>query len=69
MNSNNDNEKKFLTIKEFASAIGVHEQTLRTWDKEGKLKPHHVTMGGHRLYSSEQIDDYFNGNFNTTETE
>ena len=64
MDKTTESEKKFLTIKEFANAIGIHEQTLRTWDKEGKLKPHHTTPGGHRLYSSEHIDDYFNGKFN-----
>lgn len=57
--------KKFLTISEFANAIGVHEQTLRKWDKDGKLKPNHKTPNGRRAYTQQQVDDYFNGSFKT----
>lgn len=49
----------FLTITEFAKEIGVAEVTLRKWDKEGKLKPHHRMPGGKRIYSSEQVEGYF----------
>lgn len=51
--------KMFYTITEFAKEIGVSPQTLRIWDKKGILKPHHVGMGGRRMYTNEQIDDYF----------
>ena len=50
---------KFFSIKEFANEIGVHENTLRRWDKSGKLRPHHKTEGGHRVYTDEQRDNYF----------
>ena len=50
---------EFYTIKEFSEKIGVHENTLRRWDKSGKLAPHHKTFGGHRVYSSEQVEAYF----------
>ena len=49
---------KYLTAPEFAKQIGVHEQTVRMWDKNGKLKPHHKTPGGKRLYSEEQVQKY-----------
>lgn len=49
----------FLSIKEFAKEIGVTEQTLRNWDKSGKLKPHHRTPSGYRIYSREQVNGYF----------
>lgn len=29
----------YMSIKKFAEAIGVTEQTLRNQDKSGKLKP------------------------------
>lgn len=51
----------FFSISEFAKAIGVAETTLRKWDKDGKLIPHHRMPGGKRVYSSEQVDDYFAG--------
>lgn len=50
----------FLSIGEFANRIGVTIQTLRNWDKSDKLKPHHRTFSGHRVYAESQIDDYFN---------
>lgn len=50
---------EFYSIKEFSEKIGVNENTLRRWDKSGKLKPHHKTIGGHRVYSSEQVEAYF----------
>ena len=31
-------------------------QTLRNWDKNGKLKPHHTTDSGYRYYSQEQFN-------------
>lgn len=50
---------KFLRIKEFAEQIGVSEATLRRWDKTEKLKPHHRTPSGYRMYTKEQVDNYF----------
>ncbi len=50
---------KFLTVEEFAKRIGVHPQTVRTWDNTDVLKPHHKTPSGRRLYSEEQVKEYF----------
>ncbi len=47
---------KYYTIGQFSKAVGKSIQTLRLWDSEGKLKPHHVTEGGHRYYSEEQVN-------------
>ena len=49
----------YYSIKDFAELIGVSQNTLRLWDKSGKLKPHHKTNGGHRVYSEQQADEYF----------
>lgn len=40
---------KLLTISEAAKALGVSAQTLRRWDREGKLKGER-TKGGQRRY-------------------
>ncbi len=50
---------QYLSVTEFAKAIGVHPQTLRRWETSGYLKPHHKTPGGFRYYSDQQVDDYF----------
>lgn len=53
---------KFLTVDEFAKRIGVHPQTVRQWDNTGVLLPHHKTPSGRRLYSEDQVKEYFNNN-------
>lgn len=49
---------KYYTIGEFANKIGKTAQTLRNWDKNGSFKPHHVTPGGTRYYSQEQLNHF-----------
>lgn len=53
----NEKDVKYMTVAEFAGKIGVHPQTVRKWDKENILKPHHVLPSGRRLYSEEQVSD------------
>lgn len=47
---------RYYTIGQFSKLVGKSIQTLRLWDNEGKLKPHHITEGGHRYYSEQQIN-------------
>ena len=35
-------------------------QTLRNWDANGKLHPHHTTASGYRYYSDEQLNQVMN---------
>ena len=42
---------KYYSIGEFANKIGKTVQTLRNWDKNGTLKPSHITSGGKILFS------------------
>ena len=49
---------KYYSIGEFATKIGKTVQTLRNWDKNGILKPSHVTSGGTRYYSQEQLNHF-----------
>lgn len=55
-----DSVKKYYTITEFAEIICVTPQTLRNWDKDGKLKPAVSSEEGWRLYSFEQLLGYSN---------
>lgn len=45
----------YLPIGKMAESLGVTEQTLRNWDKSGKLKPAYVAESGYRYYSDEQL--------------
>ena len=49
---------KYYSIGEFANKIGKTTQTLRNWDKNGSLKPAHITKGGTRYYSQEQLNHF-----------
>ena len=49
---------KYYSIGEFAKQIGKTIQTLRNWDKKDILKPSHVTKGGTRYYSEEQLNHF-----------
>lgn len=49
---------KYYSIGEFANKIGKTVQTLRNWDNKGTLKPHHITEGGTRYYSQEQLNHF-----------
>lgn len=55
--------KKLYRIQEFADEIGVHAQTLRNWDKRGWLSPNHISPGGHRYYTYDQLRDYLQGKY------
>ena len=46
---------KYYSIHEFSKILGVSAQTLRNWDANGKLHPHHTTLSGYRYYSEDQL--------------
>ncbi len=49
---------KYYSSKKVTEILGVTAQTLRNWDKEGKLKPSYVKSNGYRYYSEESILSY-----------
>lgn len=53
-------EGEFLSSKEFANEIGIAESTLRHWAEVGRLKPDHYDEHGHRKYAKEQVEKYYN---------
>lgn len=48
-------EDELLTIKSAAEVLEVSEQTLRRWDKAGKLRAKRHPMNGYRLYARRQL--------------
>src|SRR3989344_6558210 len=56
-------EEQLITIGEAAKILGVSIDTLRRWDKSGKLKPTNVSEAGYRLYSKSQIEVFSNDLF------
>jgi MerR family transcriptional regulator/heat shock protein HspR len=45
-----------LSIREIATKLKVHEQTLRHWEKLGLLKVSRLGTNRTRVYSSEDLD-------------
>ena len=48
--------KQYYSIAETSKLLGISAQTLRNWDNNGKLKPHHTSTNGYRYYSIEQLN-------------
>ena len=51
---------KYYSISKFSKILGVSAQTLRNWDANGKLHPHHTSSNGYRYYSHEQLNQIMN---------
>jgi excisionase family DNA binding protein len=47
--------RDFIRIQEAASILGVSEQTLRNWDRAGKLRAHRHPINGYRLYRAADL--------------
>ena len=47
---------KLLTIRQAAEVLNVHVETLRRWDKSGKLKAIRVNDRGDRRYKPEDLE-------------
>lgn len=47
---------KLLTIRQAADILNVHVETLRRWDKSGKLKATRINDRGDRRYDPQDIE-------------
>lgn len=56
---------KLLRIKEAAEMLGVNPETLRRWDRDGKLLAIKVSKRGDRRYNLEDIQKFIEKNKNT----
>jgi len=48
---------KLLTIGQVSEALGVSDETLRNWDRDGSL-PSVKTKGGHRRWRQSDVDNF-----------
>lgn len=55
--------EEIITISEAAEILGVSIDTLRRWDKNGKLSPVKTSKAGYRLYYRSQIELFLNDLF------
>lgn len=47
--------KRYYSIRKLSEMIDVSAQTLRNWEKSGKLIPEYKTASGYRYYSYDQV--------------
>ena len=50
--------KDFLTVAAAAEFIGVSKDTLRRWDRAGKLRAHRHPINRYRLYSRPDLEEF-----------
>ena len=61
-------ERRLLRAKEAAMYLGISVLTLRRMEKSGVLSPYR-TLGGHRRYSIEMLEEYLENSRNPHITE
>jgi DNA (cytosine-5)-methyltransferase 1 len=49
-------ERKYLSIREAAAALGMTPLTLRNWDKRGVLTSYRNPVNNYRVYRADQIE-------------
>lgn len=48
---------KLITIKEAAEMLGVCSETLRRWDRDGKLRTKRHPMNNYRVYKLSEVSN------------
>ena len=61
MRKTKDELPKLLTIRQAAEILNVHVETLRRWDKSGRLKAIIVNERGDRRYKPKDIEKIIEG--------
>lgn len=60
---------KYYSINKVSKMLGVTPQTLRNWDKNGKLKPSYTSNNGYRYYSLNILEKFTNSTNSTNSEE
>lgn len=58
------NKLRLLKIGEAAEMLSVNSETLRRWDRQGKLKAVIISKRGDRRYKKEDIEKFIKDNKN-----
>ena len=48
--------RDYLRISDAADYLGVSPNTLRNWDRAGKIAVHRHPVNGYRLFRQEELD-------------
>ena len=47
---------EYVGVREVASRLGVHENTVRNWEKRGLLRAYRLPGSGHRRFDATQVE-------------
>lgn len=50
--------KNYLSLKETSNLLGVTTQTLRNWEKVGRLVPYRNPINKYRMYKPSQVEEF-----------
>ncbi|MEK7501136.1 MAG: MerR family DNA-binding transcriptional regulator [Patescibacteria group bacterium] len=50
--------RKYLSIKQASTILGVTPLTLRNWDKAGRFSPYRNPINNYRYYRVDQIEAF-----------
>ncbi len=50
------NLRDYLTIKEAAAFLGVSPNTLRNWERAGKIRTYRHPINSYRLYKQAELE-------------
>jgi DNA (cytosine-5)-methyltransferase 1 len=56
---------EYLTLSETAELLGKNKETLRRWDREGKLTAVREPISNYRVYRKEEVETLFSEFLNT----
>jgi len=68
MNSNGEKQRDLISIGEASSYLGVSIDTLRRWEKRGKITSLR-SPGGHRYFEKDKLDEVFGTKYERDEHE
>ena len=54
----NNTTSPMLTVREVASLLGIHVNTVRRWSDEGRLKAFRITRRGDRRFKRSEISRF-----------
>lgn len=61
--------KEYLTLKEVSELLGKSKETLRRWDREGKLSAIREPLSNYRVYKKEHVRTLFSDFFESNDDE
>jgi len=55
-----DTNEKMLTVKEVASLLNIHPNTLRRWSEQGRIVTYKINSRGDRRFKRSDIEKFLN---------